>query len=87
MLYNRAVLEHLKAGEEAMCFVPHSREEDRGSACTRQIAGREHSVDALLANLIAGFENEDWSARLRIPHHPHCSHVVRPVSKLIAAEM
>ena len=45
--YNQAVMETLLAQGQTRCFVPHSADEDSSSACSRQLAGTEHSVKTL----------------------------------------
>jgi hypothetical protein len=77
--YNQAVLEQLRAAGIEMCFVPHSSTEKPDSSCTRLLAGREHSVDMLYERLIDAYEKGNWSSEVKIPDHPHCTHVVKPM--------
>ena len=79
--YNQAVLEQLQAEGVEMCFVPHSDEQSASSACTQQLAGRVHSVTMLYARLLDNYQKGNWSKAVKIPNHPHCTHVVRPVSE------
>lgn len=67
--YNQAVL------------VPRSPSQDHSTNCSRTIAGRVHRVDELLRNLVTAYANGDFSPSTRIPEHPHCTHVVRPILK------
>jgi hypothetical protein len=80
-LYNQAVLEHLTYAGEARCFVPHSSEEDPGSVCSRLLAGREHDVAELHHRLVESYTLGQWARDPKVPEHPHCTHVVRPVTK------
>ena len=79
--YNQAVLEQLlqKGAEE--CFVPHSDEESSSSACTQQLAGTRHIVAVLYERLIDNYSKGDYSKEVKIPNHPYCTHVVRPISE------
>lgn len=77
--YTQAVLEQLleKGAEE--CFVPHSDKEKSSSACTQQLAGARHPVAMLYERLIDNYSKGNYSKELKIPNHPYCTHVVRPV--------
>lgn len=77
--YNQAVLEWLRAKEVAFCFVPHSSREGDESACTQQLAGTRQSVEMLYHRLINAYANGTWSREAKIPNHPHCTHVVKPI--------
>ena len=76
--YNQAVLEQLQSKSIDICFVPHSVEEDTSSACTQQLAGKQHQVAMLYDHLIEAYQKGIWSKEVKIPNHPHCTHVVRP---------
>ena len=76
--YNQAVMETLLAQGQARCFVPHSADEDGSSACSRQLAGSDHSVKALHDLLRQSYGAGVWGG-VKIPDHPHCTHVVRPL--------
>lgn len=77
--YNQAVLDELRDTGVETCFVPVSSSQQDASNCTQVIAGRVHSVSELRRNLIAAYAEGDFSQKKKIPEHPHCTHVVRPV--------
>ena len=79
--YNQAVLEQLLEKGAEKCFVPHSDEEDPSSACTQQVAGKQHPVSVLYERLIDNYSKGNWSRDVKIPNHPYCTHVVKPVSE------
>lgn len=77
--YNQAILEDLHNKNIATCFIPHSDHEASDSSCTVNLAGKNASVPTLLALLIDTYENGNFSKEPKIPNHPHCTHVIRPV--------
>lgn len=77
--YNQAVLEELAELGASRCFVPHSSAEDPATPCSRELAGRTHEVENLLSLLVKSYAQAHWSQDPKIPNHPHCTHVVRPV--------
>jgi hypothetical protein len=77
--YNQAVLEELRDTGVETCIVPVSRSQQEASKCSQEIAGRVHTVSELLRNLVAAYADNDFSHTKKIPEHPHCTHVVRPV--------
>lgn len=77
--YNQAVLQKLRDGGATMCFVPHSTSEEAGSRCTQLLAGQEQQVNMLYQRLIDAYAQGNWSKEVKIPNHPHCTHVVTPV--------
>jgi hypothetical protein len=77
--YNQAVMEQLMPEGQAQCFVPHSSEEDRGSKCSMNLAGGAHDIKVLYNRLIDSYARGNWSGHLKIPEHPHCTHVIAPV--------
>ena len=77
--YNQAVLEKLRCEGAATCFIPHSDAEDATSSCTRLLAGQQQNVDMLYERLVDAYTHENWSRDVKIPNHPHCTHVVKPV--------
>lgn len=79
--YNQAVLEQLLEKGAEKCFVPHSDEEAPSSACTQQMAGKRPLVPVLYERLIDNYSNGNYSKEVKIPNHPFCTHVVRPVSE------
>jgi hypothetical protein len=74
--YNQGVMEQLLAEGETQCFVPHSPAEDPDSNCSRQLAGQNHDVKALYERLVTSYRDGVWSQSVKIPDHPHCTHVV-----------
>lgn len=79
VFYTWAVLEHLLAAGESRCFVPHSPAEAATSACSRLLAGRDHSIELLRDRLIEVYVAKQPSRAPLIPNHPHCTHVVTPL--------
>lgn len=78
-LYNQAVLESLTASGQRHCFVPHSSEEDPATPCSVNLAGMKHEVAILLERLVKSYTHGHWTRELKIPDHPHCTHVVKPI--------
>lgn len=77
--YNQAAIESLIAAGFTEGYVPHSGGEDAGSPCTRQLAGRKHSLTMLHRRLITAYREGNFrEAGVKIPDHPHCTHVVMP---------
>lgn len=76
--YNQAVFEYLKEKGDGECYVYHAINESN-EECIYIYAGKNHPVVDFLANLIASYNNGDWSARYKLPAHATCSHVVHPV--------
>lgn len=74
--YNQAVMEKLIAEGETECFVPHSIAEDSDSQCSLQLAGSNQSLTDLYKSLIDSYANGKWSNQVKIPNHPHCTHVI-----------
>jgi hypothetical protein len=77
--YNQAVMEQLLSEGQTQCFVPHSSEEDSGSKCSMNLAGGAHDIRVLYSRLIESYARGNWSGDLKIPEHPHCTHVISPV--------
>ncbi|MDE9483637.1 hypothetical protein [Xenorhabdus bovienii] len=77
--YNQAVLELEVVKGNSECFVPHSSQEQSTSQCSQTLAGRSHDVSYLLQLLVASYENGNWDKTPKIPDHPHCTHVVKPL--------
>lgn len=76
--YNQAVMETLLEAGETQCFVPHSDIEDASSPCSRQLAGANQDLRTLYNRLTRSYGDGVWSQEVKIPNHPHCSHVVTP---------
>ena len=77
-LYSQAVLEHILIGGGTRCYVPHSSAEDPTTPCSRFLAGEHHDAVALHQRLMDNYTRGRWSPDLKIPNHPHCTHVVKP---------
>lgn len=75
--YNQTILEDLKDKGEEECFVPASSSHNLSSRCAI-IQNKNYKVDELLQNLVKNYENEQYDKSIKIPEHPHCSHVVKP---------
>ncbi|WP_368888640.1 hypothetical protein [Morganella morganii] len=78
--YNQAVLEIEIAREHNECFVPPSSQEQASSPCSQVLAGRSHDVSYLLKLLVTSYEDGNWEKTPKIPDHPHCTHVIKPMS-------
>lgn len=76
--YNQAVMEELIARGETRCYVPHSGAEASDSPCSRQLAGAHHDVSTLHQRLVESYGLGNWGREVKIPNHPHCTHVVTP---------
>lgn len=83
--YNQAVLELLRDKGETEVIVPNSSAEDPSSPCSQHLAGRSHEIQFLLSRLLESYELGQWNSDPKIPNHPHCTHVVRPLGKFIEA--
>lgn len=77
--YNQAVLERMMTEGEPSCFVPHSSEEASSSTCSRLLAGKQHNVQTLYDRLMQSYARGIWGQDVKIPDHPHCTHVVAPL--------
>jgi hypothetical protein len=78
--YNQAVLEHLLATGQTQCLVPHSSDEAPNSKCSLHLAGRTHDIQTLYSRLVDSYTHGRWSKELKVPDHPHCTHVVAPIA-------
>lgn len=76
--YNQAVMEELLAAGESTCHVPHAQTESPSSKCSQQLAGRNHDLRTFYDRLIASYREGNWTKEVKIPNHPHCTHVVVP---------
>jgi hypothetical protein len=76
--YNQAVMEQLLAEGAVSCFIPHSSSEDSGSKCSRLLAGGSHDLRLLYDRLLNSYARGNWTSDLKVPEHPHCTHVVTP---------
>lgn len=77
--YNQAILEDLQSHNITECFIPHSDQEASDSNCTIELAGKNANVSSLLTLLIDSYEKGNYNRELKIPNHPHCTHVIRPL--------
>jgi hypothetical protein len=74
--YNQAVMEKLLLEGENQCFIPHSSTEASNSLCSTQLAGSNHDLKTLYNLLVDSYANGNWTQDVKIPNHPHCTHVV-----------
>ncbi len=74
--YNQAVMEQMISNGHEQCFIPHSSAEDKHSKCSQQLAGRSHDLKLLYERLLNSYAKGNWVNDLKIPDHPHCTHVV-----------
>ena len=79
--YNQAVLEELRARGETECFVAHSSAEASDSPCSTLLAGNHHPIAVLHERLLANHSRGQWDQSLKVPNHPHCTHVVSPSTR------
>ncbi|WP_061249235.1 hypothetical protein [Leptospira alstonii] len=77
--YNQAVLKEITKVSGAKCLIPHSTEESSSSECSVYLAGKEHLAQPLLDKLIESYSQGNFNRDYKIPHHPHCTHVVKPI--------
>jgi hypothetical protein len=80
VMYCWAVLETLLAAGQARCFVPRSPAEAATSACSRLLAGRAHDARVLRDRLVQCYVEKQTMRVPLVPNHPHCTHVVAPIS-------
>ena len=78
--YNQALLEQLISEGHSQCFVPHSSEEDQSSKCSMYLAGNTHDIQVLYNRLIESYGKGNWSSEVKVPEHPHCTHVIAPTN-------
>jgi hypothetical protein len=79
--YNQAVIELLLENGEVEGLVPHSSGESADSQCAQLLAGGVHTLRLLLQRLVESYEQGHWSSDVKIPDHPHCTHVIRPLPR------
>jgi hypothetical protein len=79
--YNQAVMEILIARGETECYVPHSTLEDPLTPCSRLLAGHNNNLKILYQLLIRNYSKGEWTKDVKIPNHPHCTHVVVPIKQ------
>jgi len=77
--YNHAVLEELQENGKLECFIPSAESEFQNFSCMHA-KDTTCNINELLQNLIDHYEFGKNNASLKIPEHPHCNHVVRPLS-------
>ncbi|EOF5041503.1 hypothetical protein ACK1M2_003048 [Providencia rettgeri] len=79
--YNQSIMEIELSKGRTECYVPPSRNEDPSSNCSQILAGKSHGISHLLNLLVSSYENGAWKDNTpKIPDHPHCTHVVKPIS-------
>ena len=80
--YNQAMLEWLDELGRPTCYVPPSSREKPDSPCTLAYAGKLVEVRLLHRLLTINYREGNWSPEpIKIPDHPHCTHVVRPTGQ------
>lgn len=77
--YNQFVLLKVLEDGESEVYIPHSRTESPDSPCS-MIAGTNHNAADLLNKLVDAYEENTFSKEIKIPNHPHCTHVVIPTN-------
>jgi len=76
--YNQAILLQILQSGKALCYIPHSKYENDDSPCTA-FAGNQIDAMMLLNRIVDAYENGIFSDEIKIPNHPHCTHVVVPI--------
>lgn len=76
--YSQTVLEKLLDNGETDCYIAHSSEESVASNCSRFLAGYNHDAGQMHSRLISAYGQGIWDKSLKVPDHPHCSHVISP---------
>jgi hypothetical protein len=79
VFYTWAVLDALLGGGAPRCFVAHSSAEAATSACSRQLAGRDHDVAVLRDRIVQCYVHKQPMRVALVPNHPHCTHVASPI--------
>ena len=79
--YNQAVLEMLIEKGKTQCYVPHSKHEELNTNCSKMLAGNTHEIKELYDKLIRTYENGVYDKEVKIPDHPHCTHVIKPLEE------
>ena len=78
--YNQAVLEMLMERGVTRVCVPRVRTEVSSSQCSRELAGKGHSIVMLHRRLLVAYGlGKGQNGEAVIPQHPFCRHVVRPM--------
>jgi hypothetical protein len=78
-LYSQAVLEQLALAGLTQCTVPRSSDEAADSSCARDLVGKRHDVASFLYRLVETYVRGVKSTALKVPAHPHCTHVAAPI--------
>lgn len=78
--YNQAVMEEELSNGRTECLVPPSNDEQASSKCSQLLAGKIHDINHLHRLLISSYEQGNWGKEPKIPDHPHCTHVVKPLA-------
>jgi hypothetical protein len=76
--YNEAVLLTILEDGGTTCFISHSTTENNSSPCSIHLAGSVQNAEEMLARIINCYEYGVYDKELKIPNHPHCTHVVSP---------
>lgn len=78
--YNQAVMENELSEGRTECLVPPSSSEQSSSKCSQLLAGKVHDISHLYKLLVSSYEEGNWGKEPKIPDHPHCTHVVKPLA-------
>ncbi|HEY0191483.1 MAG TPA: hypothetical protein VGC42_10210 [Kofleriaceae bacterium] len=81
VLYCWGVLELLLLTGEPTCYVPHSTAEAPTSSCSKLLAGKHHDTRVMRDRLVQAYHEKKPMRVPVIPNHPHCTHVIAPVSE------
>jgi hypothetical protein len=78
--YNHAVMKLLLEKGQTDCYIPSSPDQNASSKCSIELVGGVHHIQPLLESLIEAYSNGNYKNKeLKVPEHPYCSHVVRPI--------
>ena len=81
-LYNQSVLYSIIESGNSDCHIPHSIYEDANSPCSLN-AGRNFNAQILLDRLESAYDDGNFTKDFKVPHHPQCTHVVRPIENIV----
>ena len=81
VLYNHVALDAVVKNGDVECRIEHSSAEDAASPCSRLLAGKQHNARHLFDRLVDTHIKGNFSSTdPKLPDHPHCTHVARPIA-------
>ena len=73
-------MEKLDKDKEEECFIPTSNSVNLSPKCAI-IQNNNYKVKELLQNLVNNYDLGEYDSSIKIPEHPYCSHVIKPIEK------